>query len=71
MIDGRARTAESALLTGGAVPSPHTGTKVTTGLDRHQVRRVAYPHQDQLHRVGRDHEDQAPGAAHVGGDPVR
>jgi hypothetical protein len=33
---------------------------------RRSRRWVAYPHEDQLRRVGRGDEDTAPGARHVG-----
>jgi hypothetical protein len=38
---------------------------------RRSRRRVAYPHQDQLRRVGRGDEGTAPSAAHVGGSSIR
>jgi hypothetical protein len=38
---------------------------------RRSWRWVAYPHQDQLRRVGRGDEGTAPGAAHVGSSSVR
>jgi hypothetical protein len=38
----------------------------------HQSRRwVAYPHQDQLRRVGRGDEGTAPGSPHVGSSSIR
>jgi hypothetical protein len=38
---------------------------------RRSRRRVAYPHQDQLRRVGRGDEGTTPGAAHVGDSSIR
>jgi hypothetical protein len=38
---------------------------------RRSRRRVTYPHQDQLRRVGHGDEGTAPGAAHVGSSSVR
>jgi hypothetical protein len=37
---------------------------------RRSRRWMAYPHQDQLRRVGRGDEDMAPGAAHVGSSSI-
>jgi hypothetical protein len=61
---------EIVAFTGGVALRPWTGTMVTVGsksLSGTSVPTlVAYPYQDQLHRVGRGDEDTAPGAAHVG-----
>jgi hypothetical protein len=66
---------EIAAFTGGAALPPQTGTMVTMGsrpLSGTSVpTAVAYPHQDQLRRVGRGDEGTAPGAAHVGSSSVR
>jgi hypothetical protein len=66
---------EITTFTGGAALPSRTGTMVTMGsrplLGTSSRRRVAYPHQDQLRRVGRGDEGTTPGAAHAGGSSIR
>jgi hypothetical protein len=66
---------EIATFTGGPTLPPRTSTMVTVGsrlLSGTTVPAwVAYPHQDQLRRVGHGDEDTALGAAHVRSSSVR
>jgi hypothetical protein len=61
--------------TGDAALPPRIGNMVTGDPDHCQGCRsrrcMAYPHQDQLCRVGRGDEDTAPGVAHVESSLVR
>jgi hypothetical protein len=56
----RVRPSQAARL-----PLPRLAPRPLRCPGRRQGWWLAYPHQDQLRQVGRDHEDQAPGAALV------
>jgi hypothetical protein len=66
---------EITAFTGGAALPPRIGTMVTvrsrplSGTSIPAL--VAYPHQEQLRRVGRSDEGTAPGSPHVGSNSVR
>jgi hypothetical protein len=66
---------EIAASTGGVALPPWIGTMVAAGPGHCQGHRsqrwVAYPHQDQLRRVGHGDEGRAPGLPHVGSSSVR
>jgi hypothetical protein len=71
-------SSEIAASTGGATLLPRIGTMVPWSphgpghCQGHRSRRwVAYPHQDQLRRVGRGDEGTALGSPHVGSSSVR